>query len=119
MSLGSKRKTYKEIKSSLLDAYFTFARDLGLVFGQPFVQVIGAVSSDYEGVFALPVENIMRGIVTLVLSAGRFPEPEANIRKKIRELIASNGLENILADLPQDEKKELLHDLKVLKLLDQ
>lgn len=118
MNLKNKRKSYSEIKSSVLDAYFTFCRDHGLVLNRPFEQVLGAIDYNFDGVFVLPVENIMLSIVKLVLSGGRYPDVEENIRKRIKEDIASYGLNNILADLSLVERDEFLHDLQVLKFVD-
>jgi hypothetical protein len=118
MNIKNKRKTYDEIKSDVLNVYFTFCRDHGLVLKRPFEQILGAVDYNFEGVFILPVENAMLGIVKLVLSGGRYPDAEENIRKQIAEHIASCGLKNILNDLPSTERDEFLHDLQVLRFID-
>jgi hypothetical protein len=118
MTIKSNRKTYEEIKSDVLNAYFAFCRDHGLALKRPFEQVLGAVDYNFEGVFILPVENMMLGVVMLVLSGGRYPDVEENIRKKIKGYIVPFGLEATLADLPSIERDEFLHDLEVLKLSD-
>jgi hypothetical protein len=118
MNVKNKRKTYDEIKSDVLNVYFTLCRDHGLVLKRPFEQILGAVDYNFERAFVLPVENIMLGVVKLVLSGGRYPDAEVNIRRQISEHIASCGLENILTDLSWVERDDFLHDLQVLKLVD-
>ncbi|NWB51292.1 hypothetical protein [Pseudomonas gingeri] len=117
MSLHEERVPYETIKAWVLEAYFDFCRDRGVVSGLPHAEMLGAVSYEYEECFERPIECLMLEVVYMILNGGWYEESMTCHRKKIQSLIAEHGLGSLLATVPVEEAKIFQHDLKALKLI--
>lgn len=117
MNLNENRVDYGTIKSWVLEAYYDFCRDRGHAKGWSHDAILGSVEYEYECTFERPVENLMLKVAELVLSGGWHKEVEKNIRDKIFSNIKENGLENLLAGVPEEEYELFQHDLRVLKII--
>lgn len=117
MTLHEHRVTYLTIKQWVMEAYFDFCRDRGVVLGRPHAEILGGVSYEYEGCFERPVERLMLEVVCLILNGGWYPQPMNYHREQIQKLIAESSLENLLVDVPAEEADMFLHDLEILKLI--
>lgn len=100
-----------------MEAYFDFCRDRGVVLGRPHAEILGGVSYEYEGAFERPVERLMLEVVCMVLNGGWYQQPMNYHREQIQKIVADDSLENLLADVPQEEAETFRHDLKILKLI--
>ncbi|AVR13402.1 TPA: hypothetical protein QDA71_000679 [Burkholderia vietnamiensis] len=78
---------------------------------------MGYVSAAFEDGLDRDVENLMWNVILLVLSGGMHPHVEKGIHKAISDQISSNGLDNILQDVPTDEADLFKHDLRILKFI--
>lgn len=105
------------MKSMALDCYYEGCRDHGVVKAWPQEQILGYVDYQFEGTFALRVEQLMWLVVLYVLAGGWAPEWSLKARKAIAEQIADPGLEGLLEDVPKDEADSFKHDLRILKLI--
>lgn len=117
MAFQEERVTYQAIKVWALEAYYDFCRDRGLVKRWSHREILGSVDYEFENAFERPVEKLMLSVVQLVLSGGWYAEAERNMRRSIEGQLAEHGLENLLADVPQEEAKLFKHDLTILKLI--
>ncbi len=117
MNMLEKRVPYETIKAWVLEAYFDFCRDRGVVQGRPPADIMGAVSYEYEVCFERPIERFMFEVIYIVLSGGWYELPMAYHYEQIQKLITEYGLENLLVDVPEDEAKLFRHDLRILKLI--
>ncbi|MEQ9877664.1 hypothetical protein ABRP92_06690 [Pectobacterium aroidearum] len=61
----------------------------------------------------------MLNVFKLILIAGRETENvEDSIRKSITTILAENSLEELIKDIGEDEKKDLLYDMQLLGLIE-
>ncbi|WP_343741669.1 hypothetical protein [Herbaspirillum huttiense] len=114
---SEERITYQTLKVCALDSYFDFCRDSGLVSQWSHEQVIARVDYSFEEGFERPIEDLMWRVIVLILSGGWHVEFAERNRALIADLIAENGLQNMLSDLPLEEAEIFEHDLKILKLI--
>jgi hypothetical protein len=117
MALHEHRVTYPTIKQWVMEAYFDFCRDRGVVMGRPHAEILGGVSYEYEGCFERPVERLMLEVVCMVLNGGWYQQPMDYHREQIQKILVESSLENLLSDVPQEEADLFRHDLKILKLI--
>lgn len=111
------RATYENIKSGVLEAYYDFCRDRGVVKRMSHLEVLGYVDCEYEDIFESPLENLMLTVARLILTGGWYPEAEKNFRRSIEQQLSSNSLESLLVEVPKNEADLFLHDLQILKLI--
>ena len=78
--LHDERVTYSEIKTWVLEAYYDFCRDRGIVNGLPHLQILGYIDYNYEVTFERTVEQIMFRMTELILSGGWYVDLDSNIR---------------------------------------
>jgi hypothetical protein len=114
---SEERIPYQTLKEWALSSYFDFCRDRGVVKGMSHLEVVGYVSYDFEYGFERQIEDVMWRVVLLVLSGGWHPDFDGKQHKLIVDKIAAHGLEDLLADVPQDEANLFRHDLEILKLV--
>lgn len=100
-----------------MDAYFDFSRDRGVILGRPHVEIVGGVFYEYEFSFDRKIERLMLHVICMVLSGGWYREPMNYHREQIKEIFANDTLQNLLADIPQEEAALFQHDLKILQLI--
>lgn len=117
MALHENRVTYETIKAWVLDAYFDFCRDRGVISGRPHIEILGGISYEYAESFERPVELLMLEVVFMILNGGWYEQPMISHRKKIQEMIADHGLNNLLTDVPEEEAELFRHDLRILNLI--
>ncbi|MCQ8233623.1 hypothetical protein [Pectobacterium carotovorum] len=61
----------------------------------------------------------MLNVFKLILIAGREPEDvQDSIRKSITTILAEKHLEELIKDIGEDEKKDLLYDMQLLGLIE-
>lgn len=67
--------------------------------------------------FSLPIEQLMLEVITLMVYAGRASEKnESAHRQAIAEILRKHDLETMLAELPADERREFVEDMRTLQL---
>lgn len=78
----------------------------------------GYASYQYEGAYQLPIEQLMLAVINLILMAARGPEHvEAFHQKEINQILSAHPLEELLKELGEEERKDLLYDMKLLKII--
>lgn len=115
--MNQTKKSYSSIKADILDAYFDFCRDRGIALNMPHEQILGSVDNELEGTYSTDIETLMFFVVMLVLSGGWYKDASLHIQKKISELLKRRPIEELINDMPNDESRDLLHDMKALKLI--
>ena len=79
---------------------------------------IGYAWEQLESAFSLPIENLMLEIICLVLNAGRGPKQfELITRERITQILSEHNLQDLLKELPKEEREEFERDLKLLKVM--
>ena len=111
------RVSYETIKALALDAYYDACRDNALMRGWSHREVLGSVDYAFEAVYESQIENLMLCVVQLVLSGGWYQEAEQKMRSRISHQLATEGIDNLLREIPQEEADRFKHDLNVLKLI--
>lgn len=67
--------------------------------------------------YSLPIEMLMLEVVVLILYAGRASkEIESAHRQAIADILNKHDLKAMLAELPADERREFVEDMKTLQL---
>lgn len=117
------RVPYKLMRWWLLDCYYIYCR--GRIKGSkrwnmPWVEdehELAYAYEEYEFAYSRPIEKLMLEVLTLVLDAGRGPKLfELAHRAKIAEVLKNNVLSEMLAQLPNDERREFEYDLALLDI---
>ena len=120
------RVPYRLIRWWLLDCYYTYCRSklrersMGKGGGRwlPYEHELGYAYEQFELSFELPIERLMLEILTLVLNGGRGPEAlEPFHRAKIAAILDTNDLTEMLNELPDAERREFEHDIRLLSIL--
>ncbi|PAJ80157.1 hypothetical protein CJO66_16750 [Burkholderia ubonensis] len=78
---------------------------------------MGYVSAEFEDGFDRPIENFMWKVIIFVISARLRPGVEKAILQSICDQISTEGLHNLLQDVPPDEAELFTHDLRILKFI--
>ncbi|WP_206194077.1 hypothetical protein [Serratia microhaemolytica] len=122
--MSDERIDYYEIRSSFLECCYEGCRVKlnNIARGSSGLPKsddgMGYASYQYEGVYQLPVERLMLEVVHLILMAARGPENvEAYHRNEINKIFSEHPLDELIQDIGEEERKELLRDMKLLKLL--
>jgi hypothetical protein len=73
--------------------------------------------SQYQDSYSRPIENLMLEVVVLILYAGRASEQtESTHRQAIADILKKHDLKTMLAELPADERREFVEDMRTLQL---
>lgn len=119
------RIDYNKIKQSFLNNYYhccrnlIFVKNTGRSVENISFQEIGYAYDQAEGSYDFPIENLMLEVLSLVLMATRGPEQaEAYHRDMITKILAEHPLEELLEEVPEEEKSDLLYDMSLLGLID-
>ncbi|MCS3430446.1 hypothetical protein [Klebsiella sp. BIGb0407] len=73
----------------------------------------------WEGAYSEPVEDLMLELFTLIFMAGRGSQKTVNYHKeKISKILSINNLSNMLENVTEDDKTDILSDLQLLELID-
>ncbi|WP_114196275.1 hypothetical protein [Edaphovirga cremea] len=122
--MNSERIDYYEIKRDFLDYCYDGCRHklINIARGTSGLSKdedgIGYASYQYEGVYQLPVEQLMLAVINLILMAARGPEHvEMYHRKEIKQILSAHPLDELLKDLGEEEREDLLRDMKALQLI--
>ncbi|ATX62767.1 hypothetical protein [Yersinia hibernica] len=120
----SGRIGYQEIKMSLLELYYIYCQQK---FGSNSRDVdtwlkdeseIGYAYGEFCESYDLPIENIMLEVLSLILRAGRGPEKAEQYHyNRIAEILSKHNLDELMTDIDEEERKDLLYDMKLLKLI--
>jgi hypothetical protein len=79
---------------------------------------IGYAYYNLDTAFELPIERPMLEVLMLILDAGRGSEEfHIHTRSVISEILKNNDFDQMVSCLPEDEKKEFLHDCKLVKII--
>lgn len=120
----SGRIGYQEIKMSLLELYYIYcqqkigsnSRDMDTWLKDE--SEIGYAYGEFCESYDLPIENIMLDVLSLILRAGRGPEKAEQYHyNRIAEILSKHNLDELMTDIDEEERKDLLYDMKLLKLI--
>lgn len=111
------RNNYFTIKSWLLETYYDFCRDRGIVMGKNHLEVIGYIDYEYENAFEIPLEQLMYRVVELVLIGGWHDEIDKFVRQKISAQLKELDLEELLVGADSLEVEMFKRDLSALGLI--
>lgn len=117
MNVDYERTSYDSMKSSWLEMYFVFCRDMGLMRKASHREVLAYVEYQCEDIFELSVEILMMRVIKLILSCGLHEDLEKTMRDIISNQISTEGLDNLLQGVPADEVELFKHDLRILKFI--
>lgn len=110
--------SYAEIRHSLLDAlYAYFLAFHGKASTRPAGEEIGYVDYQFENVYTELPTRVMKLVVLLAISGGRFPDQEAKLRSDIALLINEYGLADIIGELEKGDADDLRNDMRQLGLV--
>lgn len=122
--MNSERVDYYEIKKDFLECCYDGCRQKlkNIARGTSGVPQdddgVGYAAYQYEGVYQLPIEQLMLAVINLILMAARGPEHvEVFYRKEIKKILSANPLDELLKELEEEERKDLLCDMKALQLI--
>jgi hypothetical protein len=109
------RTEYDEIKKDAALLYLSLCRDFGVAQNYCHQDVISLATTEWG--YRLPVEILMLETATLMLLGGWYPEQAQYHLGVINKLLADPGLDVLLKDIPKTEVDDLLHEMRVMKLL--
>lgn len=122
--MSSDRVDYYEIKKDFLECCYDGCRQKlkNIARGTSGVPKeedgIGYASYQYEGVYQLPIEQLMLAVINLILMAARGPEHvEMYHRKEIKQILSAHPLDELIKELGEEEREDLLCDMKALQLI--
>jgi hypothetical protein len=122
--MNSERIDYYEIKRDFLDCCYAGCRAMlsditaGNSQWPEGTDERGYASYQYEGVYQLPIEQLMLAVINLILMAARGPEHvEMFHRKEIKKILSAHPLDELIKDIAEEERSDLLYDMKLLKLI--
>ena len=117
--------SYCEIRRYFLDSFYENRRRL-IKLSQnqklPPVDQLEEVSYAYyqlENAYDLPVEKLMRDVLTLIMLAGCDAAVfVAYLHKAILDILDRHTLDELLQEIDEDSKSELVYDLIFLGIID-
>lgn len=109
------RSTYDEIKRDAALYYLRGCRELGVAQNYSHQDVISLATTEWS--YRLPIEVLMLETTALMLLGGWYPEQAKYHLDIVNKLIADPGLGVLLKDIPKEEADDLLHEMKVMRLL--
>ncbi len=119
------RRPYKLIRWCFLDCCYIYCA--GKIHGRSHGQGGGWVKNESEYSYAYsqeeyaysrPIEKLMLEVISIILNAGRDPETvEPYHRRKIASILEKHDLQDMLKELPDNERCEFEHDLRLLKII--
>ncbi|ATA25832.1 hypothetical protein BIY26_05140 [Brenneria goodwinii] len=122
--MSYERISYDEIRDSFLRYYYIYCRNKLDSFNRrgegwsEHESEIGYAYYQFENAYELEIENLMLNVLTLVLMAGRGPEQvEKNLRKDIKDMLSEHKLDELIADISEEERQDLIYDMSLLKLI--
>ena len=96
-----------------------FVKNKGKEIENIYFQEIGYAYDQAEGSYDFPIENLMLEVLSLIMIAGRGPEiTERYHREMIEKILVEHPLEQLLEEITEEEKSDLLYDMSLLGLID-
>lgn len=117
MSKIEERDDYFTIRSELLDTYYDFCRDRGIVMGVGHLEVMGYIDYEYENAFVRPLEQLMYRVIELVLIGAWHEDVDKFVRQKINDQLSKFNLEDLLIGVDSLEVKMLKRDMSACGLI--
>lgn len=111
-----KRVSYAMMKSWAFECYYEGCRDHAIKKGWGHDEVMGYVIYNFQDSFTLPMEVFMWKIVIIILSGGWNKEFHMRNIESLARFMDENPIDEILKDVPEDEFKNFMHDLKILNI---
>ncbi|MCL6325970.1 Imm2 family immunity protein [Pectobacterium polaris] len=117
--------SYDEIKNIFFNACYSYCQNKNLLSkenGKTWSENESEHAFAYdalEGSFDSSTEDLMLEVITLISDAGREPEQTKKYHKDIISTILSkHSLNELLDDVTDDDRKNLLYDMSLLGLID-
>lgn len=88
---------------------------MGIAQNYSHQDVISLATTEWS--YRLPVEILMLEVTALMLLGGWYPEQAQYHLGIVNKLLADPGLDVVLKDIPKEEVDDLLHEMRVMKLL--
>jgi len=106
-----RRYNYDEIKTLVLDAYYSLCRDRGIGMGSGPIEVLAHVAYAFENSFESSIENLMLNTVILVLSVGYYEPFKTTCTEQIKQTLVGTPLADLLDGIPIAEANVFRNDL--------
>ncbi|QDX95958.1 hypothetical protein EGD00_00400 [Pectobacterium carotovorum subsp. carotovorum] len=123
--MSEERLNYNEIRRSFLEDYYLCCRHKLHTFNQLGelweygASEVGYAYYQSEDAYDFPTENLMLEVLSLIMIAGRGPErAEKYHREMIAKILAEHPLEQVLEEITEEERSDLLYDMSLLGLID-
>ncbi|MDX6916967.1 hypothetical protein R9X49_17805 [Pectobacterium carotovorum] len=118
-------QAYDEIKSNFAHACYAYCRNMvshsiegNIEMDMNFPEQ-GFAYEALEGSFSEPIEDLMLEIITIIFMGGRcMPKTEHYHKEKVLDILSKNNLKEMTKCLSENDKKELLYDMKILGLVE-
>lgn len=117
--------SYDEIRSSFAYSSYAYCRNILNLLKRGGNHSVCATSDQafayesLEGSFEKPIECLMLELVTLIFMAGRCSDKTVKFHTDIiLKILSENDLFEMLKDVTEDDKNEILNDLRLLGLID-
>lgn len=109
------REKYDDIRSSFLFLGYAYCKHKftnGVIYSwDERESEWGVALEDSESSYELPIEKLMLYVVAAILFAGRNIVVHKYLLNKIREILQSNKIDDLISILDADEKEDFLYDL--------
>ncbi|CAI1014088.1 hypothetical protein [Serratia proteamaculans] len=124
--MNEERMNYNEIRSGFMSCFYIYRRD-NIKDSQNSKDPtaikqsteVGYAYYQWEDAYDLPIEMLMRDVFTLIMLAGCTSGiVEQNLRNGIYEILSKSPLDQLLLDVSDDEKSDLLYDMELLGLIE-
>ena len=113
--------TYDKIRKGLIACFYEYRRHLIATAQKqkmrPLKQEeeVGYASAEWDDVYERPVEQLMLYVATLIMLVGCNPAVFIDyLHKSIRDILEKYTLEELLQEVDEDSKSDLLYDLTLL-----
>ncbi|MBS4429587.1 hypothetical protein E2566_00310 [Pectobacterium punjabense] len=123
--MSEERLNYNKIRRSFLEDYYLCCRHKLHTFNQLGElweygdSEIGHAYYQSEDAYDFPIENLMLEVLSLIMIAGRGPgKAEKYHREMIEKIFTEHSLEQLLEEITEEEKSDLLYDMSLLGLVD-
>ncbi|MEI7144848.1 Imm2 family immunity protein [Pectobacterium brasiliense] len=117
--------SYDEIKNIFFNACYSYCQNKSLVSkenGKKWSENESEHAFAYdalEGSFNSPTEDLMLEVITLISDAGRETEQTKKYHQDvISTILSKHSLNELLDDVTDDDRKDLLYDMSLLGLID-
>ena len=102
--------SYNGIRCAVLDAYYEGCRHSGAT-GRPHAEALGYTEYQFENVFEIAINDLMKDAVLLVLTGPWYQEVFDNIRRRVRDALLEPTVREQVAALAAEDREALVCDL--------